>query len=337
MKPVILRAALALLCVASSHAEDDVPFPLGTLGGKAFQTEGSSLLRVTEVTAGGPAAAAGLQVGDQLYSVNGEKLPVTGVRYNDGWRGAVTELGYAIERAESSTGALALGVLRPGTGNLTINATLPLTTAWRPSYPVGDVRATSYYDKVCADIHSRTTSSADGSFGANTGWHGLILLAHPEWNSTSGATPYRNSINKLRDRCVNYLAGRQLEPVESGQPGYVNAGLENWDVTASAMFLGEYRRKSGDTGVDAAVQRTVEMLANRIQGYAQTDDDGVLRNKLGLMGHGGVSGDYPHVSLSGLNIINSHALVAMGILKGAGANFTAASGGSGYTIDQKFP
>ena len=336
MKSVILRAAMAFAVCSLLQAEDDVPFPLGSLGGKAFQTEGSSLLRVTEVTAGGPAAAAGLQVGDFLYAANGEKLPVTGSRYNDGWRGAVSELGYAVERAETSGGALSLSVLRPGAGNLTLNATLPPTTAWKPSYPVGDSRATSYYDKVCADIHSRTTSSADGNFGANTGWHGLILLAHPQWNSTSGATPYRLSINKLRDRCVNHLAGRVLAPVESGQPGYIDPGLENWDITASAMFLGEYRRKSGDTAVDAAVQRTAEMLANRIQHYANLDSGGNLQTKPGLMGHGGVVGDYPHVGLSGLNIINAHTIVAMGILKGAGANFAAASGTSGLTIDQKF-
>ena len=336
MKSSIARGLLALLAVSSLHAEDDVPFPLGSLGGKAFQSEGSSLLRVTEVTAGGPAAAAGLQVGDHIYAVNGEKLPVTGARYDDGWRGAVTELGYAIERSESGTGALSLGVLRPGTGSVTINATLPLTTAWRPSYPVGDPRSQAYFDKVCADIHSRTTSSSDGNFGANTGWHGMILLAHPQWNSTSGATPYRNSINKLRTRCVNYLNGRQLEPVESGQPGYVDAGLENWDVTASAMFLGEYLRKTGDVTVIVDVQRAAAMLANRIQHYSQTDSGGIVRNKPGLMGHGGVSGDYPHIGLSGLNIINAHTMVAMGVLKGAGADFAAVAGTSGLTIEQKF-
>jgi hypothetical protein len=144
MKSVILRAAMALAVCSSLHAEDDVPFPLGGLGGKAFQTVGSILLRVTEVTAGGPAAAAGLQAGDFLYATNGEKLPVTGARYDDGWRGAVSELGYAIERAETSGGALSMSVLRPGTGNVPLNATLPATTAWKPSYPVGDSRATSY-------------------------------------------------------------------------------------------------------------------------------------------------------------------------------------------------
>jgi hypothetical protein len=336
MRFPIPRAALALVACSSLSAEDDVPFPLGALGGKALQTEGSSLLRITEVTAGGPAATAGLQVGDFLHAVNGEKLPPTGSRYDDGWRGAVAELGYAIERAESVDGALALDVLRPGTGNLRLGATLPATSAWRPSYPVGDPRAASYFDKVCADIHERTTASSTGNFGANTGWHGIILLAHPQWNSSSGATPYRNSIDKLRDRCVNHLAGRVLEPVESGQPGYVDPGLENWDITASAMFLGEYRRKTGDTGVDAAVQRTAEMLANRIQHYANVDSGGTSQTKLGLMGHGGVVGDYPHVGLSGLNIINAHTMVAMGILKGAGADFNAASGSSGLTIDQKF-
>ena len=47
-------------------------------------------------------------------------------------------------------------------------------------------------------------------------------------------------------------------------------------------------------------------------------------------------GDYAHVGLLGLNIINAHAMLAMGILKGAGANFAATSGSSGMTINQKY-
>ena len=332
----MMIVAALLYSAGLTMAEDDVPFPLGSLGGKAFQAEGSSLLKVTEVTAGGPAAASGLLVGDQIYAVNGTNLSVTGSRYDDGWRGAVSELGYAIERSESTTGAISLGVLRPGAGALALNASLPANTAWRPSYPVGDTRSTAYYQKICADLHTKIQASSSGNFGFNTGWFGMTLLASPDWNSTSGANAYRNSINKLRDRCIAHLDGRVLEPVEPDQAGYIDPGLENWDIASSCMFIGEYRRKTGDTGVDSAVQRCALLLANRIQHYSQPDDGGTMHTKLGIMGHGGVTGDYAHLWLTGLNILNAHTTIAMGILKGAGADFSAISGSSGLTIDQKF-
>ncbi|WP_346190072.1 cadherin domain-containing protein, partial [Rubritalea halochordaticola] len=332
-----LRTLLSLgLCTVSGTVLANNPFPLGPIGGTATETEGTSLLRITAVDTGGPGGLAGLQIGDEIYSVNGEVLPKTGSQYGDVWKGAVTTLGYEIEKAQASGGSLTLGIMRQGVGAMTVNLTLPQAAAWKMSYPLGDARAEAYYEKMCADLHSRTTASSDGNFGYNSGTFGMILLAHPEWNSTTGAKPYRNSINKIKDRCVAHLNGAILEPVEASDPNYVGPGLENWDLTMSAMFLGEYRRKTGDTSVDADVQRATEMLANRIQYYAQTDDGGTVHNKLGLMGHGGVVGDYPHVGMSGLNIINSHTMVAMGVLKGAGADFSQQAGGSGLTIDQKF-
>lgn len=328
-------AAAFFLPVALLSADDNDPVPLGSLGGRALQQPGSGLLKITEVTAGGPAASAGLRVGDFIHSARGAVLSATSPSINDGWRGAVSELGQAIERAESIDRTLSLGVFRPGTGAVNLNATLPANTAWRPSYPLGDARADSLFEKACADLHTKIQASS--GFGYNTGWFGMSLLASPNWNDTTGAKPYRNSINKIRDACVSYLNGAILEPVEPGAAGYVNPGLENWDVTSACMFIGEYRRKTGDTTVDGAVQRAALLLANRIQHYDQRDDSGVLYTyKHGIMGHGGVTGDYAHLWLTGINIINAHATVAMGILKGAGADFSAISGSSGLTIDQKF-
>ena len=43
----------------------------------------------------------------------------------------------------------------------------------------------------------------------------MILLSHPNWNDTAGAKPYRNSIDKLRTRCEDYINGRMLEPQEA--------------------------------------------------------------------------------------------------------------------------
>jgi hypothetical protein len=322
--------------VPSAFAVNPIDFfPLGGLGGRANYTRGSNLLNVTEVYATGPAAAAGLRVGDFIYAVNGKSLPAVSANSSDGWRGGVAELGNAIELAESSTGALSLGVLRPGTGPLTLNATLSLNSAWRPSYPSGDSRANAMFEKSCADLHSSIQASSYIDY--SSGWYGMIMLASPNWNDTSGTKPYRNSINKLRDDSLNYLNSCILEPVEPGNPAYVGVGLENWAITTNCMFIGEYRRKTGDTSVDAAVQRCALLLANRIQCYNQSDDGGTLYTwKHGIMGHGGVTGDYAHLWLTGLNIINAHATVAMGILKGAGADFSAIAGSSGLTINQKF-
>lgn len=330
-----LAAALAFT-QGTIHADDADAFPLGSLGGKALQSPGTSLLRITAVTSGGPAAAAGLQVGDYIHAVNGNPLSILSTDMNNGWKGSVTDLGNAIEKSESAGGAISLGVIRPGTGAVTLNATLPANTAWRPSYPVGDPRADALFEQTCADLHTKIQGSSTGDFGYNTGWFGMTLLASPNWNDTSGAKPYRNSINKIKDRCIAHLNGRILEPVEPSAPGYVSPGLENWDIVSSCMFIGEYRRKTGDTSVDADVQRCALLLANRIQHYAQPDDGGTMHNKLGIMGHGGVTGDYAHLWLTGLNIINAHTMVAMGTLKGAGADFSAIAGSSGLTIDQKF-
>lgn len=333
----IITFAAFILPAKAQLEEDREGFPLGPVGGIAQQVTGSSLLRVTEVTAGGPGEAAGLQPGDFIYGANGEKLPPMGAVHTDGWRGAVSELGYAIERSEAAGGALTLQVLRAGAGNVSLSVNLPPQTAWRPSFPSGDTRMSAYFDKVCDDLHAKVTASASGDFGYETGYFGMILLGHANWNSNTGARNFRVSINKLRDHCVAHLNSLILAPAESTLDCTpLGIGLENWKIMTSSMFLGEYRRKTGDTSANAAVQRAALMVANRIQSYPQLDNAGVSHQKLGRMGHCGMVGDYPHAGLSGLNIMNAHAKVALGILKGAGADFTALSGTSGLTIDQKF-
>ncbi len=335
----LLLFILALLPASALRAAtdpftDQAPFPLGSLSAMAQTAQGTSALKVTAVTAGGPAAAAGLQVNDFIYGVNGERLTPPGNPHHDGWRGPGSVMGHAIERSESTNGALSLLVVRPGIGSVTLNATLPVTTAWRPSFPVGDTRMADYYEKVCADLHARIQDAAffPAITGTQNGHHsdfygaiyGLILLAHPDWNATTGPRPYRLSIDKVRDRSVAYFNTRILAPVAANQPGFVNVGREHWFLMPQAMFLGEYRRKSGDTGVNADVQKAAEMIANRI-----IDTNG------SVMCHGGVS-LVDGYNGGGLNIINAYSLLAHGILRGAGANFSAMAGPSGLTINQKF-
>jgi hypothetical protein len=191
-------------------------------------------------------------------------------------------------------------------------------------------------------IHSKTIASSAGDFAYSTGLFGIIMLSHPNWSDTSGAKPYRLSINKLRDHCVSYLESRILTPVEEinmdGTPNdgsaadsdpndqsYVSAGLETWEICTAAMFLAEYRKKTLDTSVsDVSLQLASDLLANRIQTHAQPPhSDGspppAADARLGMMGHGGVVGDYPHLGWTGLNIINAQTVTALAMLKGTSA------------------
>jgi autotransporter-associated beta strand protein len=299
---------------------------MGPLGGSVQMTGGSSLLRVVALTPGAPAAAAGLQVGDYLAGADGVPFGVVGTAATSGYVGAVQDFGLAIDRAEGGNGQLAMQVIRPGVGGLTVTATLPVAGELGAAWPHGSAKYDLIFNQSCGWIHTQVQNSSNGDFGYNTGWFGIILLAHPAWNQTAGATPYRNSINKLRTRCENYLNSRALQPVEPSvnQALYDSQapGLENWDITASALFLALYRSKTGDATADTIVQRAAEMIGHRIQHWQQWDDS--LTNwggGSGRMGHGGVHGDYSHYGGTGaLNIINAHALPALALLRNAGAN-----------------
>ncbi|MFC4991440.1 LamG-like jellyroll fold domain-containing protein [Rubritalea tangerina] len=318
---------MLLICEAQVYAQFlEVPFPLGPIGAKARAAQGESLLVITEVDPGGPGASAGLSVGDGIYAAQGHLLSEMGQRYESSWIGAVTELSQAIIQAQSGNGLLNISVLRSGVGKVDLNLSLPLRSAWNVSYPIGDSRSSSYYETLCLELHQhiKTNIPRPRGNGYWEGYLGMILLAHPEWDTRTGSFDYGNSIDTLLNDCINRLNSAILEPVEEDDPSFVKPGTENWALVTSAMFVAEYRRKSGDTSVDVVIQRASELLANRIQ----------TKNpmKMGHMGHGGVVNDYGNNSL---NIINSHTMVAMSMLRAAGADFNVFSGTSGYSIEEK--
>jgi len=162
------------------------------------------------------------------------------------------------------------------------------------------------YQWSCSEIHSKVSASSSGDFDYTTGFFGLILLANDHWNDTSGSSPYRLSINKLRDHSIDYLNARIYAPVEEmnmdGTPNdgsaedsnpndqtFVKASLENWEICTAAMFLAEYRLKTGDTAIDSPLQLASDLLTNRVQDYQQPPEydgsPGVTR--IGMMGHSG--------------------------------------------------
>lgn len=304
--------ALAASCVfpftaMASNDQDD--WSLGPVGGTFRTAPGTSMLLVQSMPAGTPGATSGLLVGDTIVGAFAlpfgvmDPNPTTG-----GYKGPVQDLADAMDRAEANGGSLPLSVLRPNVGLMSVTVSLPSVGAFGPAYPRGSSKYDAMYQEACAQIHAKATASSDGNFGANTGWMGLALLSHPNWADTSGAKPYRNSLNKMRDRCIAYINGRILSPVEDSDPVYVSPGLENWELGADVMYLAEYVNKTGDTSTTVmdALQRGVDCLENRIQ------TSGTYH---GHMGHGGVVGDYGDWAL---NIINVHAHAAFAMAKRAG-------------------
>lgn len=279
--------------------------PMGKLGGTLDVSPGSNVLVVKSLTGGAPGQVAGLQTGDMIIGAEGQSFSETPANDNDGYQGALVDLATAMEFAASQDGLLDLEIVRSGVGGVSVIADIG-TTALGPVWPGTSAKGNSIFEEACAEIHQQVQGSGSDNFGYNTGWYGLILLSHPDWNSTSGAKPYRNSINQLRTRCENFLNGRILEPLEPyyfdgtdvvSDPNFTSPGLENWDICSSAIFLSLYRSKTGDTSANAVVQRAATMIAHRIQSWDQYDDPGlphVLGGGLGRMGHGGVSGDYSH-------------------------------------------
>lgn len=303
---LVASCALSLTAMASNDADD---WSLGPVGGTFRTAPGTSMLLVQSMPVGTPGAASGLLVGDTIVGAFGmpfgvmDTNPTTG-----GYKGPVQDLADAMDRAEANGGSLPLSVLRPSVGLVSITVTLPNVGGFGPAYPRGSSKYDAMYQEACAQIHAKVIASSDGNFGANTGWMGLALLSHANWADTSGAKPYRNSLNKMRDRCMAYINGRILSPVEDTDPAYVSAGLENWELGADVMYLAEYVNKTGDTStlVMEALQRGVDCLENRIQ------TSGTYH---GHMGHGGVVGDYGDWAL---NIINVHAHAAFAMAKRAG-------------------
>jgi hypothetical protein len=299
---------ILLLAMTRAKAGDTEAWSLGPIGGTFQIVLNSNLLTVKSVAAGSPGAAGGLLVNDRIFGAFGEEFNVL----NNYYVGSVQDLGSAIDRAEANGGILPLRVIRPGTGTVDLSITLPAVGGFGPAYPLGSPKFDTLYENSCAELHTRIMAASCSLLGYNNGWAGLTLLAHPDWNSTAGIKPYRNSINKLRDRAVSYLNAIVLAPVEDDATGYVDPGLENWEIGSTTMFLAEYVNKTGDTSVMGALQRACDALANRVQNYDAYP---------GHMSHGGVVGDYGDWAL---NIINVHAHAAFAMAKRAGATIDQA-------------
>ncbi len=336
----LLMLAPALAVQAAEEARN---YPLGPIGGQYRISGGEAYAKVVSLTAGAPGAAAGLQVGDFILGAFGKSFTPTGSYHY----GVSQDLGFAVDRAEGGSGELPLQILRPGTGGIDITVNLPATGAFSPAYPRNDAKYSAMFESSVAWLHTATMNSS-GDLGYFTGWTGLALLGHPNWNDTTGEKPYRLSINKIRDHIINRLYNTNYAPNENllldgtNNPNHVG-GMSNWRLGQKIMFLAELWAKSQDNspvsinvgGVSGtvtlgqALQRGAEMCGNTVQWWKQPAQHSngfspEYARVAGMSSHGGVTGDYMHQGwYCGINMTGVYTFNGMAFSRRAGMDMAA--------------
>jgi len=297
--------------------------PMGPIGGLSRLTGGQNYVRVSSMPTNTAGYVAGLRVNDYIHGAFGEEFGVTpvgdSVWNGTGFQGAVQDLGLAIERAEEGSGQLPLKVMRSGVGELNLVITVKGTNALGPAYPLNSPKYNEWYEIACSNLHVQLMNG-NGNIGYYTPYAALALMGHPGALQTNGPTPYRLSLNKVRDMVVPALSTCTYAPVEdalldgTANPN-ANGGMSNWELGSRTMFLAEYLALTGDTSVTPSLQRAVEVCANCIQWWNQglNYPTNYIWNA-GHTGHGGVTGDYSSgsqgMNVTGLQMISGMALAS---------------------------
>ena len=306
--PRLLQLLICLCCIAPTaigqekavnipprnpKAGDFAHSPLGPIGGRGEVVADEATILVLEVHEGGPGAVAGLKKGDVIVSVAGKKLPQHSRDINQ-IDGPLAALGHAIEAAEAKRGELKLRVNREG-GELKLTVTLPVLGKMKLRDPK-NAKANQFLDGICADLLQ--TRRADGAWKSNTG---------------EDATRYTTALCGLallgRGNADDLPALEKIAELLAGpnRRGYVSedlmepAGLSNWFITMSGIYLSEYVLATGDEQWLPTIQHLCDCLAAR-----QTDG--------GRYGHGITVG----YGGKGFNIINTHAHLLWALAERAG-------------------
>lgn len=325
------------------NTEEARNYPLGPIGGQYRITDKASYARVIAVNPGGPGASAGLKVGDLIYGVFEKTMPSAGEAPNgqrlEGHHGVSAELGFAIDRAEGADGKLPLKVMRPGVGALDLTVQLSPVGAFGATFPVASPKYDETYEAAIRFIHDDITKNGVDWYFA--GWNGLALLGHPDWDKTTGPNPYRISVDMIRDWSIDSINGEPYAPTEtilydgSSNPK-AKSGASNWGTGARLMFLAQYYERTKLTDPSAtrqrvlnALQRGTEMVANAIQWWKQPNSKGLSgyspsgKDTEGMMGHGGVEGDYIHLGWGGgINEPGGPIFMGMSFARRVGVNMT---------------
>lgn len=296
-RTILMTLAVGLLPLAPAAAQepskgprrdakkgDFARFPLGPLGGQAEVLADQARIEILEVHKGAPAYQAGLEKGDMILAIDGAAPPAH-TRDINVLEGPMKALGEAISKHADGK-PLQLTVRRGGATNV---------------MAVDVPKLPAFYEGVVRDL--LRTRRKNGSWKARTGEDasryttalcGLALLGY-------GDPSHREELEQV----AAYLAG-PARRAHIGKNLLEPAGLSNWFLTMSGIYLAEYVLATGDEQWLPTIQLLCDCLAAR-----QTEQ--------GRYGHGikvGYGG-------KGLNIINTHAHLMWALAERAGCTIVA--------------
>ena len=276
-------------------------FPLGALGGRGEVVAGAKELTIKDLFAKAPGVRGGLRVGDRIIAAADKPFVPHSRNIDVGGRGPMAALGHVLEEAEAGSDSLKLTVLRNGK-TLQLQIPLPRRGSFAAGYPANCERSKQFYDGICQDL-LRSRRRKDGAWQSRTGEDATRYVTAMCGLALLGRGNPQDA--KALQRVASYLAGPK-------RLGYVSkdlkspAGLSNWFICMSGIFLSEYVLATGDQKWTRTIQHLCDCLA-----FRQTAG--------GRYGHG-ISVGYGG---KGLNIINTHAHLLWALAQRAGCKIDA--------------
>jgi len=283
--------------------------------------EGPARLRIELLYPDGPAAKAGLQVGDTILGVG--RAPFK--------EGALAPLADALVKAEAGKGQVTLLVAAAGAqkGKKVVVA-IPIggKIMKKPTRGAGRARLV---DGALAWLAER--QGGDGGYGQTlSGMNGAVVqtaLAGLAWlagGSDLKSGPYKDNVARAATFVAANAGNRMTMPGAVGGRGGANWDQTNWGYAHAAIFLGELHARSPDPEVKRALIACGQAIAERQEGTGGWAHGPGGPNALGYVELNIVTG----LSLSGLGLARQGGYkIPQDVLDLAEAYLRASSGGDG--------
>lgn len=292
LPPILLLALAAPIASQGRTAAAADWTPLGGIGasGEAVTTDAGFVFRLGVVAEDGPAARAGLVVGDAIVSLGGKKLPGKG--------DPVLRLHAAVEAAEAKSGALKAVVVRKG-GSKKETLTIPVEVLGPYARREADcARLKAIRDRAVDFLV--TQQSRDGSFPTQLGGdNGLVVVSSLAGLALLGAGGHDDAVAKCRD-WVCARAGAESRYERMRPPGGANWNQSNWQLGYAPFFLTAFAQ-------DRKVREKLVEIAARL-----------AKNQEATGGYAHGPGGPNALDYLELEIVSNYALAALGLIRDAG-------------------
>jgi len=277
---------------------DDSPMKEGKQSFNIQRTggdEGPDELIIEVLLADGPAATAGLEIGDAIVGVKGRK-------FSDG---ALKPIADALRKAEAGQGTITLSVRKADGKTTRVEITIPTSGRDASKPEEGEARERSV-TAGCAWLAER--QQPDGGFKETlSGSNGAVVqtaLAGLAWlggGSDLTQGPHAENVAKAVEFIVATLPSMESAvPSSAGGPSW---NQSNWGYAHAAIFLGELNHRTPSDEVTRCLLDCGRTLAERQEGSGGWSHGPGGRNALGYLE---------------LNIVSGLALCGIGLAQQAG-------------------